>query len=562
MAKYACKWIAYSDASRTTEVGRMDGLIGVADTWDGVITDVEYIDVTKDYTFFTRRVSNTYEASCIGKRYIQADFNPQEMQYENFDQFMPMCWYGTWNFSARYWEVVLSSGVRVVIDAGSDVPTTGGWSSDTSLSVIHPQKGVTYTYTAGIGDKRELFILPFGAPPIIRGGSPNMWGISAIYRMSTGEYGYGLIQWGTDSYGNNHEFAQIFIANESQNEFFRAVFEDAEPTDPYYEYTTQPGGSDADPPEPETDPDFPPEPTFSATDSGMITLFNPDLNELKQLASYMWSSNFDISQLFKIFGDPIDAILGLSITPVTVTHGSAAQFFVGNIATGVTMYKCAKQFESLDCGSLNVTKKYGSYLDYAPYTTAEIYLPFIGTLPIDINDIMGKTVRLLYRFDLISGACCAMIACGGKVLYTFVGQCSASIPITGHDWTNAVNGVLSIAASVASIAVTQGATAPTGIPAIASATINAAKQNIQKSGSLGGAGGMLGPLMPCLIITRPHAAWPKNLKAYEGYPSFISERLGDIHGYTEVYKVHLEGIPATDVELMEIENILKGGVIL
>ena len=37
--------------------------------------------------------------------------------------------------------------------------------------------------------------------------------------------------------------------------------------------------------------------------------------------------------------------------------------------------------------------------------------------------------------------------------------------------------------------------------------------------------------------------------------------LGQIVGYNEVYSIHLENIPATGAELVEIESILKGGAI-
>ena len=558
MAKYRVTWNVYSDAF-VTKIASFNGIVGVADTWDGNETAYQ---LSSNYNAFTRHIQNGYNQYSLGKKYVYS-VDTHDPPHEPAGLWLPLCWEGDYGSVQGYWECVFANGVIV---RSYGLYPSSGWSTPERVTVLVPNEG--WVYDNYVSDGRIFCILPFGLHGFTWGnygyGGPytDPATNSCLLRDDSGNFGYvwtSYVRPWYDTYTG-----RMCYCSDEENAFWKLVFKGSSSMDPYDDpqFEVEPDGGNPDPPEEETDPDFPPEPSFSATDSGMITLFNPDLTELQALASYMWSSNFDISQLFKIFGDPIDAILGLSITPVAVTHGSAAQFFVGNIATGVTMYKCAKQFESLDCGSLNVTKKYGSYLDYAPYTTAEIYLPFIGTLPIDINDIMGKTVRLMYRFDLISGACCAMIACGGKVLYTFVGQCSASIPITGHDWTNSVNGVLTIAASVASIAATQGAAAPTGIPAIASATINAAKQNIQKSGSLGGAGGMLGPLMPCLIITRPRAAWPKNLKAYEGYPSFISEKLGDIHGYTEVYKVHLEGIPATDAELTEIENILKGGVLL
>lgn len=58
--------------------------------------------------------------------------------------------------------------------------------------------------------------------------------------------------------------------------------------------------------------DIPSLPSLSAADTGFITLFNPSLAQLQQLAAYMWTGAFDVNAFKKIFADPMDCILGLS----------------------------------------------------------------------------------------------------------------------------------------------------------------------------------------------------------------------------------------------------------
>lgn len=308
--------------------------------------------------------------------------------------------------------------------------------------------------------------------------------------------------------------------------------------------------------------DIPSLPTLSAVDTGFITLFNPSISQLQNLASYMWGNLFDLDTWKKIFADPMDAILGLSIVPVPVPNGGQSAVTVGNISTGISMTKASAQYVAVDCGTLNVNEYWGAYLDYDPFTKAEIYLPYIGTHPLAVDDIMNKPVHVVYHVDILSGACCAYIKCGGSIIYSFVGQCSCSIPITGNDWTNVVNGALSIAASIGTMVATGGATAPMAVSAIASTAVNSMKPNVEKSGSLGGMGGMMGVQTPYLILTRPNQALPKDQNYFTGYPSFITRKLADVTGYTEIDSIHLEGVPATEQELSEIETLLKGGVIL
>lgn len=307
--------------------------------------------------------------------------------------------------------------------------------------------------------------------------------------------------------------------------------------------------------------DFPADPTLSSVDTGFITLYNPSKSQLKSLANYMWSTGFDLETFKKLFANPMDAILGMSIVPVAVPNGGNKEVKVGNISTGIQMNEAASQFVTVDCGSLNVQEYWGAYLDYSPYTKAEIYLPYIGIHSISVDDIMGKTVHVKYKVDILSGACCAYVKCGGSILYSFVGQCSCSIPITGNDWTNVVNGALSIAASIGSMVATGGASAPMSTAAIASTAVNAMKPNVEKSGSMGGMGGMMGVQKPYLILTRPRQALPKEQNSYMGYPSFVTVSLDELEGYTEIESIHLENITATQQELDEIESLLKNGVI-
>lgn len=309
--------------------------------------------------------------------------------------------------------------------------------------------------------------------------------------------------------------------------------------------------------------DIPPLPTISATDTGFLTLFNPSLSNIRDLAAYMWANPlFDVNAYKKILANPMDAILGLSIVPCAVPASTSKNVTVGNIPTGVSMPVCDSQYLSIDCGSINVNEYWGAYLDYSPYTKAELYLPYCGIHPIDIDDIMGKAVKVVYHVDILTGACVAYVKCGDSVLYSYIGQCASSIPVSGSDWTNMINGIINASTAIGSMAATGGLTAPMAASTIATTAVNTIKPSIERSGSLSGTGGIMGNQIPYLILTRPRQALPELQNQFSGYPSFISSYLGDLVGYTEVDSIHLEGISATGAELNEIESILKGGVIL
>lgn len=340
--------------------------------------------------------------------------------------------------------------------------------------------------------------------------------------------------------------------------------------------------------------DFPALPSVSATDTGFITVFNPSKSQLNTLCNYMWDSSlFDVSTWQKVMGNPIDAILGLSIVPVDVPNAGARSLTVGNINTGVYMNVATAQFVTVPCGSISVQRYWGSYLDYSPYTKISIFLPYIGIRDLDTDDLMprgdnspgvGNLVEVQYSVDIISGQCTAYIKSKGSVLYAFTGQCSAMIPVTGADTEQMVRAAINIATT----AVTTASAVQGGISAgmsdsisevasqkhllgaeqAANSAIGSIAQNvlsmkprIERSGSYSGAAGMLGPQKPYLIITRPVTCIPNRQAKFIGYPIYAEVELGTYKGFTKVASVHLEGIPCTEQELIEIESLLKGGVI-
>ena len=336
--------------------------------------------------------------------------------------------------------------------------------------------------------------------------------------------------------------------------------------------------------------DFPNLPTLSAVDTGLISLFNPSVAEIKALATYMWGPPFDMENWKKLFANPMDAILGLSIVPVHVPDGGQSTVKVGNIDTNISMNKAGSQYTEVDCGSLSINEYWGAYLDYEPYTHVQLYLPYIGVKEISTDDVMSKPVHIKYHVDILSGSCVAYVKCGESVLYSFTGQCAASIPITGRDYTGVVNSAINIVSSAmgmfamgqsasalgqaAGLAKSAGSqarlsanaarsalSAGSGAANIATEAINITKPVIQKSGNISSAAGLLGIQTPYMILTRPRQCLPTDQNHYLGYPSLITTSLSSCSGFTRVEAIHLENIGATDEEIAEIESILHSGVI-
>lgn len=312
-------------------------------------------------------------------------------------------------------------------------------------------------------------------------------------------------------------------------------------------------------------------PALSAADTGFITLYNPSISQLQNLASYLWGSLFDVTTWKKVMADPMDAILGLSIVPVTVPSGAATPVTVGNINTGISLTKATSQYVEVNCGTVTLTELWKGYLDYSPYTKASIYLPYIGSQEIDIDLIQNKAVGVIYHIDILSGACVAYITSGGNVIAQFSGQCSISIPITSTDYTQTILSLGQLVASGVGVVATGGMSAPVqgaAIAGLATAASNTAanmvssKPTFAKSGNMSGGNGFMGLQTPYLIIEQPRQCAPAKQNTYTGYPCYITYKLGDLLGFTQVQEVYLENMAATESEKDEILKHLREGVIL
>ena len=339
------------------------------------------------------------------------------------------------------------------------------------------------------------------------------------------------------------------------------------PDDPY-----TPGGTNDDDPDKVggggtfTDQDesmpYPGLPSLSAIDTGFVTLYNPSNAQLKSLANFLWSDLFSLDTLKKLFGDPMQAIVGLSIVPVQPSISSNQSVTLGNVNTGIFMPKLSNQYVTVDCGSKDVEEYWGAYIDYSPYTKAYIYLPYVGYRQLDIDDVMAKTVHVIYSVDVLTGACLAYVYSNQKIAYAFAGSCSSVIPVSGNDWTNVINGVLSAAGAIGATVATGGMAAPMAAGTIASAIVNSSKPTVEKSGGVSGSAGLLAYQKPALFLVRPQQAMSKNQYKYMGYPSWASRNISELSGYIEVEYVHLDSINATDEELDEIHQLLTTGVIV
>ena len=349
-----------------------------------------------------------------------------------------------------------------------------------------------------------------------------------------------------------------------------------------------PGGGDGDNADPADEGDdipYPDDPTISVGDSGLLEIYIPTAVQLNLLAGYLWSNNFVTSLVKDLYADPMDVIISLGFLPFAITAAGSRNIKVGDRDSGVASNYPSSGYFNFDCGSVDLKTVIGSYLDYAPYTKGQLFLPYIGYVPLDIDAYMGKTISIKYKVDISNGSATAFIMANNKVMQQFACNLLTPIPLSGANYSEMWGSVLAATATLAGAGAlaggamggaaaagatesVAGAAEATGgtLPSIPSAsgimTGMATKPDIQKSNNVGVSTGLLGIQYPYITLERPNLCIPSQQNSIMGYPSYITAVLSSCSGYTRVSQMNLAVPGATAVELGEIESYLKSGVII
>lgn len=320
-------------------------------------------------------------------------------------------------------------------------------------------------------------------------------------------------------------------------------------------YTNPPGTGEGDTPE------VPP-PTGQA--SSLYAIYNPTLAELNNFGAWLWSADF-IDQIKKLFNDPMQAIIGLHKIYATPATSGKQNIKVGYLDSGCPANVVAEQYTTINCGTVNCAEYFGNVFDYSPYTSIELYLPFIGIVSLDNADVMRSSISVVYHVDVLTGACLAEVKVqrdnAGGTLYQYAGNAAVQLPISAGSYIGVLANVAGVASSIAGGFASGGA-----LGAVAGGIIGTVSHtggvNIEHSGSFSGNAGAMGGKIPYLIISRPQMQLADNYQDYVGNPSNATVSLGSCSGWVQVKEVHLESISATGGELRAIENMLKGGVLI
>ena len=344
---------------------------------------------------------------------------------------------------------------------------------------------------------------------------------------------------------------------------------------------------------------IPTAPTMGVTSAGFINVYSPSQGELVQFGAELFpnlsftpvsqggspASVTDalvaMAQVLVDFGNQIPALIDMYINanliqyvidchilPVKPTTAGTSPLKVGFKTFSQTPAKVTSDYVDLDCGTLNVGEYYANFIDYSPYTSAKLYLPFVGFMDIAPEYWQSGTIQVIYRFNVIDGSFVAYVKSTSSksklsdtVIAQFGGNACVHIPITGLNYASMVSGIVS---AVSPLLPSAKANVGTVDKLVNSAnTIASAKPTMQQSNGYNATTSFLTVRVPYLLIERSVSNFSRKYDEENGIPSNITLNFASLSGFTKSTMLHLDGIAgATEDDLDEIAQLLSEGVIL
>lgn len=312
-----------------------------------------------------------------------------------------------------------------------------------------------------------------------------------------------------------------------------------------------------------------------------LTLYHLNDLQVSAIFSEFWGNETLWQMFMNATVKQIQGVIALHKVPVPVSSGSSTRpltVFGKRIARGQLLDQLPLVNDQMikypsSPAWIPVEEIFGDFFDYAGQTRLSVYLPFVGTIPIDINKIQGGAIMTVYYIDLLTGNLIARVfgrngmGNGAEVLlYQGSGNCALHIPYVGND-----QGGMKLLGALAGVATAGLATVATGgaaaAPAMAAVTGTASAILAPHESSVNNLPTEAAPMgypYVCYIQEIPERLLTAEQVRQLGYAAASGgsgTTVSDYSGYVQGY-LHADIPGATAAEKQEIENAFRQGVIL
>lgn len=312
--------------------------------------------------------------------------------------------------------------------------------------------------------------------------------------------------------------------------------------------------------------------TLRGTDLYLVT--KEDITSFKNAFFSFDLSNAVINKFTGLYSGLENYIVSLKYFPCGVPNVATgvSNVKVGNLVLGgdnpLTLNKITSYTSGiLYSGTLQLPEYYHSVLDYGAYNKAWLYLPYYGTIPIDVNILRTRTLKLVYTLDVLSGSSTIILYIGNNNAYTPMTilscEMGCDIPLTLKNGIELGTKIVDLSTNI--LTATVGGAVGGGIGAMVGGAGNIAQGvDLSNMSQICGRSNSLAmqsaPLYPSLLLMRPN--YPKNYQGgygnVVGKPNCTVSKLKS--GFNVCINPSLQVDKATEKEYQMILSELSKGV--
>lgn len=288
----------------------------------------------------------------------------------------------------------------------------------------------------------------------------------------------------------------------------------------------------------------------------LTACYELSVERLNNIAIKLWSEDF-FSNILLLNNSPIENILSCKLLPLSLS-GIESAVKIGNVDMGINGNRLNSTVIRYNVGNISIPRLSNmGFLNYAPYTTITIFLPFIGFKELNTSDVMGRNISVDYIVDVITGACKCCINVNNYQCYEYDGNCGIDIPLTSSNRSQVEMGYVQSALGV----VTNIGSGNYG-GAIGEAISGAVQQyHYNSNGSYSPSTGAYEDRTCFIIIDRPQYSEVSNFGHTKGYKCQLTKTIKNLNGFLKTTdNVDLSNISAPKFCKDKILELLSSGV--
>ena len=156
---------------------------------------------------------------------------------------------------------------------------------------------------------------------------------------------------------------------------------------------------------------------------GFVSIYNPTYDEVDELSKKRFYSVTQEQML-----DLSQYIISFRKLYVDIPQIARELVYFGKYNTNVSSNIITTNFIETDCGTVTIEEYNKNSLDYNG-VEIDLYLPFIGNISLNANQVYGKPLHLVYRTNPLNGDCVAVVLSDNVQIAYSQGNVSFDVPI-------------------------------------------------------------------------------------------------------------------------------------